>query len=359
PAYTAPPPPPAPGNTHTVSAQRTTTPAPDPYLAQHKYEIAATALALVAGAALCAATAGLGCLIGAAVLGGALTTTGYAADTNWTAPPDDLATHFLEDTAWGLAGGAAGKAVGTIAGRLGGAARGTSALGRDAAESCLNSFTSDTPVLMEDGTRKPIAEVRVGDRVIATDPEKGTTAAEDVQALIRHSGPHDMVDITLVDGSTLHSTDGHPIWNATTKTFTDASDLKIGEQIQTTGGALLPIAGLKRYKAELTAYNLQIDKIHTYYAGETPILVHNSCSLYQKLGPDGEHLKYGISNNPSTRYTAAQLNGGSLKILATGERRDMLALERDLHSTLPIGPEEGQSIYVQIQIKKGLLPPPY
>ena len=40
-------------------------------------------------------------------------------------------------------------------------------------------------------------------------------------------------------------------------------------------------------------------------------------------------------------------------------REDMLGLERNLHETLPIGPEEGQSIYIQIQIDKGLTPLPY
>jgi hypothetical protein len=81
--------------------------------------------------------------------------------------------------------------------------------------------------------------------------------------------------------------------------------------------------------------------------------------LYQKIGKDGEHLKYGITNNPATRYTAQQLNGGRLKILTSGSREEMLKLERNLHETLPIGPEELQKFYIQIQTDKGLLPPPY
>jgi hypothetical protein len=79
----------------------------------------------------------------------------------------------------------------------------------------------------------------------------------------------------------------------------------------------------------------------------------------RKLGAAGEHLKYGISKNPETRYTEEELAGGQLKILAMGPRKDMLKLERDLHETLPIGPEEGQKFYIQKQIEKGLIPPPY
>jgi hypothetical protein len=81
--------------------------------------------------------------------------------------------------------------------------------------------------------------------------------------------------------------------------------------------------------------------------------------LYQKLGSAGEHLKYGIPKNPATRYTPAELNGGRLNLLTSGPKEDMLALERSLHETLPVGPEEGQMFYIGIQVAKGLRPPPY
>jgi RHS repeat-associated protein len=84
-----------------------------------------------------------------------------------------------------------------------------------------------------------------------------------------------------------------------------------------------------------------------------------STYLYEKLGPNGEHLKYGITNNPATRYSPGQLAGGRLKILARGSRSEMLALERSLHEKMPIGPEEGQSFYIEKQVNNGLKPPPY
>jgi hypothetical protein len=83
-------------------------------------------------------------------------------------------------------------------------------------------------------------------------------------------------------------------------------------------------------------------------------------ALYQKVDKDGNHLKYGIAKIPEkNRYTAKQMNGGKLKILARGEKKDMLKLERDLHETLPFGPEEGQKFYIKKQVAKGLKPPPY
>jgi len=81
--------------------------------------------------------------------------------------------------------------------------------------------------------------------------------------------------------------------------------------------------------------------------------------LYEKLAADGSHLKYGITKNPLTRYSDSQLAGGRLKFLAQGDRGDMLKLERDLRSTLPIGLEERQLYYVIIEFLKGYRVPPY
>lgn len=81
--------------------------------------------------------------------------------------------------------------------------------------------------------------------------------------------------------------------------------------------------------------------------------------LYQKVSAAGEHLKFGITNNPLTRYTAEELAGGRLRIVAIGLRQNMLALERKLHETLPIGGEEAQRFYIKIQEALGLRPPPY
>lgn len=78
--------------------------------------------------------------------------------------------------------------------------------------------------------------------------------------------------------------------------------------------------------------------------------------LYQKITPNNEHLKYGVAKNPLTRYTQEELGGGRLKILAKGERKDMLKLKRDLHETLPIRREGGQKFHIEKQINSGLLP---
>jgi hypothetical protein len=69
--------------------------------------------------------------------------------------------------------------------------------------------------------------------------------------------------------------------------------------------------------------------------------------LYQKVGPNGEHLKFGITKNSTTRYTKTKLGGGRLRLLAHGARNEMLRLERDVHEILPVGSEERQPYYLK------------
>jgi hypothetical protein len=42
---------------------------------------------------------------------------------------------------------------------------------------CGNSFIPDTPVLLVDGSTRPIKQIRVGDQVLATDPYSGRTGS--------------------------------------------------------------------------------------------------------------------------------------------------------------------------------------
>lgn len=96
-----------------------------------------------------------------------------------------------------------------------------------------NSFTADTEVQMADGSTKAIADVRIGDLVLATDPEAGVTRAEEVTALITGSGSKNLVTLTIDDGRSdgpdtaeVTSTDNHPFWVPELGEWVDATDLK-------------------------------------------------------------------------------------------------------------------------------------
>lgn len=87
------------------------------------------------------------------------------------------------------------------------------------AGACRNSFDPRTEVLMADGTTKPIAEVRIGDKVIATDPKTGKSSPREVTAELLHRD-NDLIDLQVrgPEGKavTIHTTSHHPFWDDTT-----------------------------------------------------------------------------------------------------------------------------------------------
>lgn len=162
------------------------------------------------------------------------------------------------------------------------------------------SFAGDTPVLMADGTHKPIAQIVVGDEVIATDPVLGEQGSRPVEQVFVHD---DMLSrLEFRDGTSLETTEDHPFWTVTEQQFVRADDLSAGDQVLSASGALVSVDRFVGDGALLApAYNLAIDDIHTYHVGENDILVHNLCL---KLRPDGRMespggLIYGPDPNPN------------------------------------------------------------
>ncbi|ONF72135.1 hypothetical protein AVR91_0211365 [Amycolatopsis keratiniphila subsp. keratiniphila] len=148
-----------------------------------------------------------------------------------------------------------------------------------------NSFVPGTPVLLADGTYKPIEQVRLGDRVLATDPVTGLTQARPVIDLIPGQGLKELVRITVdTDGDrgdatgTVTATDEHPFWVADTGRWTDAEDLVRGNLLRTPDGRLLRVVALDERTQRQQVHNLTIEGLHTYYVnvGGQDVLTHNA-----------------------------------------------------------------------------------
>ncbi|MEV6593563.1 polymorphic toxin-type HINT domain-containing protein [Streptomyces acidicola] len=152
-----------------------------------------------------------------------------------------------------------------------------------------SSFVPGTRVLMAGGRTKAIEDIRIGDQVMATDPESGRTEAKRVRLTIDSTGQKNLVDVT-VNGpggqstGTVVATDNHPFWVAGDKsTWLDAGQLVPGDALRTDAGALARVSGTKaRVTSEQRVHNLTVADFQTYYvlAGKTPVLVHNaSCPI--------------------------------------------------------------------------------
>ncbi|MBG0569015.1 polymorphic toxin-type HINT domain-containing protein [Actinoplanes aureus] len=143
-----------------------------------------------------------------------------------------------------------------------------------------NSFRADTPVIMGDGSIKPIGEIQLGDKVFATDPLTGETRAEEVTVLHKNLDMQ-LVDVQIVGDhgkkSVVHTTADHPFWDATLDIWIDASDLETGHQLETIAAGTVTVTNVAPVFGPSYMYNLTVKNLHTYYvvAGNTPILVHN------------------------------------------------------------------------------------
>ncbi|WP_433650288.1 polymorphic toxin-type HINT domain-containing protein [Micromonospora zamorensis] len=204
-----------------------------------------------------------------------------------------------------------------------------------------DSFAPDTQVLLGDGTTKAIGNVRLGDEVLATDPQTGMTSAETVTDLHRNLDT-DFADVTISDSRSaevVRSTQRHPFWNATTRRWTDAGDLRPGDALLGRGGPAT-VTAVQRYAGSRVMHNLTVADLHTYYviAGSTPVLVHNCDGAYDwtpgnrpgvdtdEQGPipfgswinPGQALDRGVVNSPM-EYHYVVMTDGSLRAIRSDD----------------------------------------
>ncbi|WP_406490673.1 polymorphic toxin-type HINT domain-containing protein [Streptomyces sp. NBC_01604] len=142
-------------------------------------------------------------------------------------------------------------------------------------------FLAGTDVLMADGTSKDIEDVKVGDKVLATDPETGKSAPKKVTRLIVTDGDKyfNKLSIATKDGiEHLTATHEHPFWSPSQEDWVEARALRPGMTLLTDDGGTVIITANRPFTKHARTYNLTVDDLHTYYAlaGATPVLVHNS-----------------------------------------------------------------------------------
>jgi RHS repeat-associated protein len=222
-----------------------------------------------------------------------------------------------------------------------------------------HSFDPSTRVLMADGTTRPIAEVTIGDSVLAKNPSTGEQSARQV-TLLHANRDLDLTDVTVSDrpaedtaaktsvnegkgdrstrGPTtavLKTTAHHPFWDATTSDWVDAADLTAGKStLVGPDGQIQYVTAVHHHTGAKVMRDLTVADIHTYYviAGDQPVLVHNcgggtdatgrkcDCSVpdqgegnfvYRNLRPDEDPVNGLVAKSPAATYTPAGhvLNG--------------------------------------------------
>ena len=214
-----------------------------------------------------------------------------------------------------------GLLEGTISGGAGGA------LAKVTGTSDIGCFVAGTPVVMADGSRKPIEQVTVGEEVLAHNPATGSEEPRVVvEALV-----HEEVGtwrVSTSDGGSVTTTATHPFlvedggWVA-------ARDLRPGDRLHraipgaggtpeergtpgaaapdgapdvaasdgapdvaASDGAPVTVVSVVPTGQEATVHNLHVAGLHSYYVvttSGTPVAVHNKCVD----APGGGLIDYG------------------------------------------------------------------
>jgi RHS repeat-associated protein len=161
-------------------------------------------------------------------------------------------------------------------------------------------FLAGTDVLMADGTTKDIEDIKLGDKVLATDPDTGETSAREVTATIVTDSDKHFTELTIATENGeehLTATYEHPFWSVSEHDWIPAGSLRPGMTLRTDEGRTVAITATRQYTDHVRTYNLTIEGVHTFYvlAGETPVLVHNSNCKIDTIANDwaakGFHVK--------------------------------------------------------------------
>ncbi|NJP91609.1 hypothetical protein HCN51_19455 [Nonomuraea sp. FMUSA5-5] len=209
--------------------------------------------------------------------------------------------------------------------------------GRPAAPTGCSSFVPGTEVLMEDGSSKAIEDVEIGDAVMASDPETGTTSVKAVTALTLGEGGKNLVELTVAASDdhgkqadkgdqragTVTATNTHPFWVPDLREWVSAGELRPGMWLRTSAGTHIQVTAVKKWSATQRVHNLTVENLHTYFvvAGAETVLVHNAgpCSTRVPYGSEplskaaqGRRLNDGPSLGKKGNYGAAELDDGEI-----------------------------------------------
>ncbi|MBF6590829.1 MAG: hypothetical protein IVW57_09915 [Ktedonobacterales bacterium] len=217
-----------------------------------------------------------------------------------------------------------GDDAGRAAGDLASVGKGE---GDTAGPGCGNlSFAPETLVTLADGSRQPIARVRVGDQVRAFDPTTGQASAQTVQATwIQHDTNLFAVTLrmtrdtdtdtavsgvrkarrvavvshgsqapplssagattssastttrsapTITGDETIATTANHP-WLTTDRGWAQAGSLTLGERVRRVDGGTALVVALRAVVGTAPRYDLTVSRLHDFAVGTGAYVVHN------------------------------------------------------------------------------------
>jgi hypothetical protein len=152
----------------------------------------------------------------------------------------------------------------------------------------------------------PIEQIRVGDRVMAHDPETGETSLKPVTTLFVNDEDAiwELVVETTSGTSEIHRvTDNHPYY-IEGQGWVEVADLAVGMSIATMEGDPVTLVSITNTGEVERTFNFEVADFHTYFVGDQHVLVHN-CSRSQRAATRQAKRDAGI---PTSQQPVSQTN---------------------------------------------------
>ena len=162
----------------------------------------------------------------------------------------------------------------------------------------LTCFVAGTMVLTATGL-VAIENIRVGDKVISTDPETFETAEKTVlETYIREDSK--LIHL-MINGEEIITTETHPFY-VNNRGFVNAGELAIGDELLDSNCNVLLV---ENHSVELTdkptkVYNFQVEDFHTYHVSGFGVLVHNASRKYSSTKEFNEAISK-MDTSPKTK----------------------------------------------------------
>jgi hypothetical protein len=247
----------------------------------------------------CLAAAG-GAVIGGGWSYGSQVWSNYRSGSGWSSFSRNISWRQVgAGAAWGAAGGALGWGAGAVARRAVGyaAPRASAWISRVARAGC--SFSADTPVTTAEG-QVPIAEVEIGDLVLAYNEALGTTGSYTVTDVLVHADP--IITYLTLGGEEIEATPEHPFYTEE-HGWVPAGELWVGAQVRQAGGTYGVVQSVLLVQQPQMMYNLSVAQAHTFFVGDGQWLVHNSCGgTYGALVRSGTKDSHHIIQHAAVRH---------------------------------------------------------
>lgn len=128
-------------------------------------------------------------------------------------------------------------------------------------------FTGDMPVLMADGSTKPIKDIKVGDRVLT---RTSLTNSELVSGRVTGTHGTEVAGYLIINGD-LRVTPNHLL--RVGNEWREAGSIQRGEMLVDQSGHGVPVRSIEWQLGKTQVYNLTIDQYHTFFVGG--VWVHN------------------------------------------------------------------------------------